>query len=624
MKPALHHPLEEFCKSVEGNDLFGELERNFPLIFRNKKAPDGEIASWAASLPRLCDVLRRVESGNGIEVAIEIGVPYSEKRIDAALFGHSQAGDPCMLLVELKQWSKLEPPREGQLYIGMGGGLVEVDHPSEQVYRYQGYLSKYLRACYNEPRVKLVSCAYVHNYPTRTGSLYDPLFAEHIARAPLFCRGDAGLFADFIREHVGAGGGAEIRRRIWSEGCGPSLVLKEHAADLMYSQNVFTLLGEQLHAHKQILSAVKKARRDGGKEIILVEGGPGTGKSLIALDAFATMREKFKTFLVTGSAALTGGLRELLPSEFAHYIRFTDYFWDFAQNSVDVLIVDEAHRIRAKSIPRVPTEQRPRISQLEELIRAARVLVLFMDVNQIIDPDEVGDPKRVEELAGELDIRFRRLELRSQFRCNGSGEYLNWCDHLFDLRKTGDFQPLNTPSDFDFQVMDSPHELLAWVRAKNDAVPDSARLVAGWCWPWSDPREDGTLVDDIRIGDFAFPWERKNKSRPGPDTPQARHWAVKHQGMGQAGTVYSIQSYEFRHIAVLMGPDLIICNDRWVATPRANYQDSLSSKPPEVASDYFRRIYRTLFTRALVSIRVYSVDEGTREFIRSKLSPIPE
>ena len=622
MKPTLHHPLKEFCDSIRDNGLFEELAQKFPQTFRRKKAPATETASWAASLPRLRDVLELIPLDQSVEVAVEIGIPYSGKRIDAALFGHNKAGDPCMLLVELKQWSRLDPPDEdGRLYIGMGGRLEEVEHPSEQVHDYQQYLSRYLRACQNEPRVKLVSCAYAHNYPDRTGALFDPRFADHIGRSPLFCRSDARLFASFISEHVGAGGGDEIFQRIWREGCGPSLALKEHAADLIYSQNVFTLLDEQLLARKSIITAVKKARKAGGKSILLIEGGPGTGKSLIALDTFGELHTQHKVFLVTGSAALTGGWRRLLGNKLAPYIRFTDFFWKHPENSVDILIVDEAHRIRDKSRPRVSTDLRPTISQLEELARATRVLVLFMDVNQIIDPSEVGDPEQVKKWAKDSKIRIECFELRSQFRCDGSDEYLQWCDDLFELRERDDPQPLSTPAAFDFQVLDSPHELLAWVRGKNAVARDCARFVAGWCWPWSDPRADGTLVNDIRIGDFEFPWELKNDGEAGPDIPQARHWAIHPAGMDQAGTVYSIQAYEFPHIGVLMGPDLVIRNGRWIATPSANYKDSLSNKPPEVASIYFRRIYRTLFTRALVSIRIYSVDPETREFIRSRLSP---
>ena len=161
--------------------------------------------------------------------------------------------------------------------------------------------------------------------------------------------------------------------------------------------------------------------------------------------------------------------------------------------------------------------------------------------------------------------------------------------------------------------------MLAWVRARNLAEPNSARLTAGWCWPWSDPRPDRSLVNDIVIGDFAFPWELKSGKRGPAGVPEARHWAVDPGGCEQAGTVYSVQGFEFGHVGVLMGPDLVIRDGRWVAFPRANFRNGLRAKPPEVASIFLRRIYRTLFTRPLRSLRVFSVDAETRAFLRARI-----
>lgn len=353
---------------------------------------------------------------------------------------------------------------------------------------------------------------------------------------------------------------------------------------------------------------------------MLVEGGPGTGKSVIALDALGhAIRKKQTTYLVSGSAAFTHGMRRLLGPELAPLVRFTDFFWNHPENSVDVLIVDEAHRIRTKSQPKVVAARRPKISQLEELVRAAKVTVLFMDENQIIQPDENGNPQQVVDLAANLGIKVIPHHLRAQFRCDGSNDYLWWVDALFDLSSTEGRRPLRSPEAFDLDIMDSPHEVLTWVREKNAAQPNSARLTAGWCWPWSDPRPDRSLVNDIVIGDFTFPWELKNNKRGKPGIPQAKHWAVDPAGADQAGTVYSVQGFEFGHVGVLMGPDLVICGGKWVANPRANRAPALCAKPPEVASIYLRRIYRALFTRPLRSLRVFSVDAETREFLRSQL-----
>ena len=175
------------------------------------------------------------------------------------------------------------------------------------------------------------------------------------------------------------------------------------------------------------------------------------------------------------------------------------------------------------------------------------------------------------------------------------------------------------PGAFDFDVMESPHDVLAWVRYRNSSEPNLARLMAGWCWPWSDPRADGTLVDDIVIGDFAFPWELKNGKKGERGIPEAKHWAVDPAGAEQAGTVYSVQGFEFRQVGILMGPDLVSREGRWVAEPRANFRNGIRAKSPEVASVFLRRIYRTLLTRPLRSVRVYSVDAETRAFLRSRI-----
>ncbi|HEY1836099.1 MAG TPA: DNA/RNA helicase domain-containing protein, partial [Rhizomicrobium sp.] len=169
-----------------------------------------------------------------------------------------------------------------------------------------------------------------------------------------------------------------------------------------------------------------------------------------------------------------------------------------------------------------------------------------------------------------------------------------------------------------FDVLETPHEVFDWVRMKNVSEPNSARLTAGWCWPWSDPRSDGTLVNDIVIGDFALPWELKNGKKGAAGIPEAKFWAIEPAGAEQVGTVYSVQGFEFRHVGVLMGADLVVRNGRWEANPRQNFRNSLRGKTPNIASTYLRRIYRTLFTRPLRSIRVYSVDEETRAFLRSR------
>jgi len=610
--------VREFCTGVQNNRVLSDLKQ--ACYDAGIGVGSAEQASWANSLPRLMGVVQLAELPDSVHIGLEVPVPYCSQRIDAVLYGHDEKGRPSILLVELKQWSEAKSDEDGKINVAMRGGMVTTAHPSAQVDHYRQYLKNFVRACQNEPPVQVSCCVYAHNYPRRDGSLYETQYSNDIARAPIFCMADAEQLADFMRTLVGNDHGAELFDRMDREGLGPSLSLIERASDLIRRQDVFTMLDEQIPAMRSIVRAMSQAARRERKSVILINGGPGTGKSVIALEAFGhALRNKQSTFFATGSSAFTNGIRKILGPDLAPFIRFTDYFWNHAEDSIDVLIVDEAHRLRAKSQPKVPAAQRPTISQLEELVRAAKVTILFMDTNQIIEPDECGDPEQVASLVKLLGVRFSRHELRTQFRCDGSDEYLKWADDLFCLG-SGDGQAvLQCPNAFDFDVFDSPHDILAWVRHMNRVEPNSARLTAGWCWPWSDPQPDGELVNDIVIGDFRFPWELKTGKRGKRDIPEAKHWAVVAGGAEQAGTVYSVQGFEFRHVGVIMGPDLVIRDGRWVAKPRANFRNSIRAKPPDVASVFIRRIYRALFTRPLRSARAYSTDAETREFLRSRI-----
>jgi len=136
-------------------------------------------------------------------------------------------------------------------------------------------------------------------------------------------------------------------------------------------------------------------------------------------------------------------------------------------------------------------------------------------------------------------------------------------------------------------------------------------MMAGWCWPWSDP-VDGKLVQDVQIGDFKMPWELKNNRRAG-DLPEAKYWAVSPSGEAQIGTVYSVQGFEMKHIFVIFGDDLVWrAESGWVAQPRKNYSRDLSGQSPSIALPYLKRIYRTLLMRGMESCTLYFVDPETR------------
>jgi len=616
-------PFGEFQHKLRNNKLFAELESGFPRVIGHTVAP-GEAASWRASLPRLENALSLADLSGDVYITLEERIPYYSKRIDACLFGHTIDGQPQAVIVELKGWAEAVALDDGNVETYIGGKPRTALHPSEQANRYQEHLQDFRRAFQGPDRFGLAACAYCHNYPgiIPDEGLFHPQFDALRECSPTFGEHDAEILARYLNVRLRRGHGAPVLERYDRFGVGPSKSLIEYAGQMIQEQSVFRLLDDQVAANNAILRAVRNSSKAYGKHVFLVRGGPGTGKSVIALNVLGEMiRKELEVYLVSGSAAFTYGVRRILGSRLAGQIKFTDAFWNTIPNSIDALVIDEAHRIRNKSEPKVPGPQRPKINQVEELIRAAHITVFFVDENQIISPKEVGEPALIRETAKRMGAKYEEFNLVGQFRCHGSATYVEWLDDMLGLADAPKELKLVTPTGFRFKLVESPHELLAEIRALNAAHPNTARLLAGWCWPWSDPLPD-RLVDDIQIGDFHFPWESKNNKRPPPGIPEAKHWAIDQAGVDQAGTVYSVQGFETQHVGAIFGPDLVVRNGRWLAQPKMNYSNSLRKKPPDVALPYLKRIYRTLLSRPMESCSVFCTDAETQAYLASRLLPV--
>jgi hypothetical protein len=612
--------LEEFQRKIVTNEIFRDLEANYAQV-AGHSVGYSEAASWRGSLPRLEAAVRLAGLRGDVRVTLEERVPYFSKRIDACLFGHTRDGNPHAVIVELKGWGEAQALPDGNVETFIAGAPRTEPHPSAQVHCYGDHLQDFCLAFQGADRIGLASCAYCYNYPgiVPDEGLFHPQFDSLRAGSPTFGERDAELLARYLDVRLARGLGAPVLDAYDRRGIGPSKSLIDHASAMISEQNVFRLLDDQIAANNAIVRASTVATRKAKKQVIVVRGGPGTGKSVIALNVLGEMlRQKRNVFLVTGSAAFTHGLRRILGPRLEGLLRFTDFFWKHDSNSIDVLIIDEGHRVRAKSVPKVARHLRPKISQLEELVRAARLTVFFVDENQIISPDEVGEPEIIRETAQRIGAAHQEFQLTGQFRCDGSAAYLDWIDDVLGLDDHHEGLKLVTPTGFDFKIVSSPRQLLDEVRERNAQKANSARLLAGWCWRWSDPLPD-RLVEDIVIGDFRFPWEAKNGKRPPPGIPEAKHWAIDAAGVNQAGTVYSVQGFEMEHVGVIVGPDLVVRGGRWVAQPGENFSNGLRKKAPEVALPYLKRIYRTLLSRPMKSSTVYCVDEETCAYLEAHI-----
>ena len=241
-----------------------------------------------------------------------------------------------------------------------------------------------------------------------------------------------------------------------------------------------------------------------------------------------------------------------------------------------MLILDEAHRLRATSESRYTrAELRTGTPQVDELIAAARVPVFLLDQHQVVRPGEMGTVEEIVKHAESAGLDTLHIPLDAQFRCGGSEKFIGWVEQLLGLRDGG---PVRWEPDPPFQldVVETPFELEGRLSAFQ-SQGYGARMAAGYCWPWSDPRADGTLVADVQIGDWARPWNLRG-DRGLPGAPPAALWASDDGGFDQVGCVYTAQGFEYDWNGVILGPDLVWRTDRWVSRREFNWDPDFRSR----------------------------------------------
>lgn len=592
------------------------------MLYRQMRRPSpAEQKSWARSIPALARDL--VDAGLGdAEVLLEQQLPLNSGRIDAIVAGyHPKTGRPSYVVIELKQWSEAQTYEGNPELVTINGyGGQPVLHPSAQVQSYCQYLLDFTPML-GEQEAHLAGVAYLHNatdHSVMTLRDYPPSPTAQMVtgerRAEL-----VEILQTTIDPNVPGMTAADL---LLNASEAPSRQLLTVAAAEIQDREQFVLLDEQRVAYNLVLHAVEKSRSSDTKQVVIVSGGPGTGKSVIALSLLGELARQGRTVLhATGSRSFTKTLRKIAGHRSTRtkaLFKYFNSFMDAEKNGLDVLILDEAHRIRETSADRwTRASARTGRPQVEELISAARVPVFLLDEHQTVKPGELGSIEEITTYAASVGLPVHLIQLDDQFRCGGSEAYVGWVLRLLGLFPGG---PIPWPGDdhFSLRMAESPQELEAAMRTEKDRGY-TARITAGYCWPWSKPLPNGTLVDDVTIGSWSRPWNLRDERAVGGAPPSAL-WATDPAGFGQVGCVYTAQGFEYDWNGVIFGPDLVWRGDRWVAQ-RSGSKDpnfrSVNTVPNEEFDRLIRNVYKVLLTRGMIGTVIYSTDQETREMLRA-------
>jgi uncharacterized protein len=588
----------------------------------HRRPSPSEIRSWERSLPILAQDL--IQAGlDDVEVLVEQPLPLSSKRIDVVLAGqHPRTREASYVVIELKQWSRAATwEGDPELVLVDGAGHDPRLHPVAQVRAYCEYLRDFTKALH-DMEDPIAGAAYLHN-ATGADAVSDLLNYPQTSDGRLFTAADKAQWYAFLRSRLDpAVAGAPFADLLLGSATAPSKQLLDHAAEEIQARKQFVLLDEQRIAFDLVMHQVEKARRADHKSVVIVTGGPGSGKSVIALSLLGELARRGRTVVhATGSRSFTQTLRKVAGRRSPRTQKLFKYFNDFMtaeQNGLDVLVLDEAHRIRETSVSRwTRKEQRTEArQQVEELIAAARVPVFLLDQHQVVRPGELGTTEDIKAHAAALGLDVHLVTLDAQFRCGGSAAYVHWVQRLLGLEPGGAL-PWDGSDAFTIDVVDGPEELEAALRAKI-AGGSSARMTAGYCWPWSDPTREGELAPDVRIGGWARPWNLRGDRAVG-SAPPAALWASADGGFDQVGCVYSAQGFEYDWNGVIIGPDLVWRDGAWIARREFNKDPDFRNRTRVSDLEFdrlVRNVYKVLLTRGLVGTLITSTDAATRDHLR--------
>ncbi len=628
----------DFIQTCKTNQIGLVLETNF-LKYLGRKPQIPELMAFQNSLPRMKDQLEELKWKNA-GVIVEYQMPSYGGRVDFMVFGKTNQGKDTGVLIELKQWQKAEASElnSDKLVTWTGGGKREVLHPSVQAYNYKEYLKQNLSPFYEENPILLNGCSYLHNYRREEDDiLFDPRFLRVLHDVPCYTSDTDDYYNlnYFLTTHIDVPEGESSLKRILNGDKRPSKKLMVHVSETIKDglknpdigkllgsigevPNDYVLLDDQIVVFEIVFGLAKQKRKK--KQIVLVHGGPGTGKSVISLQLLAKLHaEGFNAEYATGSNSFTETIRSLVGGGNKQFFKYFMSYGAYEENHLDVLILDEAHRIREKTGYPFKSTGRP---QIMDIIRSSKTLVFFLDDKQVVRPGEIGSSTQIKQTAIENGYDLHEVHLKAQFRCAGSDGFINWVSDVLGIEETANPMWIKDP-DFSFEIVSDVNELDAKIRAQV-RTQCTGRLMAGYCWDWTkDPDENGQLKSDVKIGDFERPWNAHNDAKGlARDVPKASFWAFQPGGIDQVGCIYTAQGFEFDYAGIIFGNDLVYRFDlgKWIVI-RENCKDPMVKKEQddEKLASYLKNTYRVLLTRAQKGCYVYFLDSETEKFIKSRM-----
>ena len=605
-----------------------KIEENIDTRFYEKMGYHTSLAerkAWNNSMQYMMKVLidNNIPENSGI--AIEFKIPNTSKRVDFIITGKNEELKNTGIIIELKQWTEanIVSGKDGIVQTFTGHALREVIHPSYQAWSYATTIEEYNETVQDE-KIELYPCAYLHNYVDVTPqTLLSDEYKYYLEKAPVFIKGDVEKLRDFINKYIKYGDDKETLYMIENGKIRPSKSLQDALSSMLQGNEEFIMIDDQKIVYETALEMARKSYRDGNKRVLIVKGGPGTGKSVLAINLLVKLTtENMVCSYVTKNSAprkvyetkLSGNLRK---NRISNLFKGSGSFIESYNNEFDVLIVDEAHRLNARS----GMFQNLGENQIKEIIHASKFSIFFIDESQKVTLKDIGSVEEIQRYIRKINAESEIMQLESQFRCNGSDGYIAWLDDVLDIKKTANSDGFDL--DYDIKICDTPNQVRDIIFEKNK-INNKARLLAGYCWDWIKDGKNKSDVFDIKISDdnFAMSWNLGN----------SKTWAIDPNSVNEIGCIHTAQGLEFDYVGVIIGNDLRYENGKVVTDvmQRAKTDQSIKGikkmlkqdldKAKRLSDEIIKNTYKTLMTRGQKGCYIYCLDKNLAEYLKRRLN----
>ena len=581
---------------------------------------DGEYMAWQNSLPFMKNVLNDPEIPGESKVAIEFQIPRTSKRVDFIISGANESKDN-VVIVELKQWTKAEKvddvmQHSVKTYTGNANRIVS--HPSYQAYSYSVFIKNSAEVVENKD-IGVIPCAYLHNYdPDYLPALQDDIYKLWYDEAPFFIKGQVLELRNYIKKFISKkSSDGDLLYTIDHGRIKPSKALQDCLVSLMKGNKEFILLDDQVVAFDMCKKIMQQCLKDMKKRVVVIEGGPGTGKSVLAINLLKEFTTKSLNagYVTKNSAPREAYLHLLTKSDLKKQVNINQLFRSpfglskAPKNMYDCLIVDEAHRL-VKQMYRDYTGE----NQVKECINASLLTIFLIDEDQRITTKDIGSIAEIQKWAEKLDASIIRNEntiLKSQFRCNGSDQYIQFINNILQISEHVDidFSELN----FNIKVFDDPNQMRDELRELNK-INNKARMVAGYCYDWNV--KHGRDEWDIYLEKgFKARWNKEGD----------KIFAINPESFEEVGCIHTTQGLEFDYVGVIIGKDLrydaknnLVYTDK-NAISKDDKSSGIRSADNFLAKQLIKNTYKTLLTRGQKGCYIYCEDKDLANYIRANL-----